>query len=84
MIKVIVVTHNGPCFVPKKVFDAIVSKKAEDPNWAEQILFTLELDAATGLRVSVIGGSMPDVRTFAEFDREYIMASPPGRRNIIL
>jgi hypothetical protein len=84
MNKVIVVTHHGPCFVPRKVFREIADRKQSNPAWGAQILFTVELDSSTGLDISVVGGECPDVKTFADFDRDYILSDPPGRRNIIL
>jgi hypothetical protein len=84
MIKMIVVTHNGPCFVPRRVFQEIVTKKKANRTWGTQILFTVELDSSTGLDISVIGGECPDVKTFEDFDRDYILSDPPGRRNILL
>jgi len=91
MIKCIVVTLIGPCIVPKKTYDRIIAKKAEDERWGDQVLFTLRINDAESFDFQITGGNVPAVNGFEEFEHSYIdmtrcpfCGSSAGRRNIII
>lgn len=84
MSQCIVVTHKGPCCMRKALFEKILGKKDVDKEFGGQVLFNMEI--SDGLNM-IVEGTMPEVRSFEEFERQYIlpfMEVPRGRRNLII
>jgi hypothetical protein len=80
----LIVTHEGPCIVPRIVHDAIRSRKREDQSFARQILLVLKMNDFESLDIEILNDKLPEVTRFEDFLRLYIMADPPERRSIIL
>jgi hypothetical protein len=80
-----VVTHVGPCTVPKKLYEDILDRKKRDVQFGSQILFSLDLSKIDHLvDCKVEEGDVPFVKTMEQFEARFILQNPPGRRNIIV
>ena len=80
----IVVTHRGPCIMSSNVFAELANRRLTDGNFGQQILFTLEVLDWTSINWSVTDGQVPVVASFDEFEKNFILDDPPGRRNIVI
>ena len=80
----LVVTHQGPCSVPKKLYDAILKKKKLDLHFGRQILFSMDFTkVASTVDLSVDDGEVPSVKAMVEFEEKFILANL-GRRNLLI
>lgn len=70
--KATVVTPKGPCEVTKEIFREIIARKKTEAYFGGQILFAQELtlDDATSYKVTF--GSLPAIKTMAEFEEKFI------------